>query len=250
MNPKNNLIVIAYYTDDHDYKQRAMDLKESVEALDMQIHIEEYNHPKKRIPQSLWPYIGWVLGCSLCPAFICNMRIRYPKKHLLYLDADAVMKSEPELFLQPVIKTDIAYAIIKDVTATGTLFFNGFSDIDRFLFDWRELQWLRCQELLDDPFHKGKKLAAWDQRTFAETLHKYHHLKKLILPGEYCKIAPHNGRDWHKTSNEIVIYQNQTSRTNKENKHVRYRDGNSEKKSITPLDPGWRHRNRTRRSKR
>lgn len=112
---QQNYIVCAYYTP--NYAAHASALKRSLEVLQINHYLKHYESrgSKKR---------DWHANTRIKPTFIAHCLDKFPEKHILYVDADAIVKQQ--LSLLDDIETDLAVCVKPIKTqlriAVGTVF--------------------------------------------------------------------------------------------------------------------------------
>lgn len=217
----SDYIVVGYYTPGQDYKQRALQMKASVEAQGL--HCEIFEYPDNFENGDILPdRMGWVLNCSMCAEFCFEMFQKFKDKHILYMDADAVMEQFPSLLFDSVMDSyDVSAPILtnKHVTnelVSNTLIFRRTPGALKVLKLWMEYTDNKIQKMLKGEM-KPPYMDAWDQYTLRDAV-KDSGCKFMPLPWEYAKITPTpKGEEIMPgiDPDKVVISQYQASRQNK-----------------------------------
>jgi len=211
-------MVVGYYTPDCDYRQRAENMKASVERLGLHCFIQERpSKARKEMPKPM----PWVLNCAQCGPFIREMMASFPDRRLLYLDADAEMLKMPQMILG-LKDIDFAAPILTNEWVncelqSNTLYFNTTPAARALVNKWCELQEQRNKDVLAAKFQPPYR-EAWDQRVLQESIAFIPKLAWTPLPWEYGKIdLPKSGRELMQgvKPEDVVIAQHQASRVTK-----------------------------------
>lgn len=160
---RRNFAVFSFYTP--LYAEGAKRLSASLDAL--------------RIPHEIEPLPDtgdWVKNCAMKPEFILRKWLNTSAR-VVWVDADAVIHSEPYLFTR--LDTDMAAHWRSDKRYTnellsGTLFFNRTDGARRILQAWTK----RMSQVSDE----------WDQRTLADIVHGMENISLYRLPASYTQI--------------------------------------------------------------
>ncbi|MFV0430746.1 MAG: hypothetical protein ACK5MJ_01040 [Alphaproteobacteria bacterium] len=189
--PKKQFKVISYHTSETIYRKGAQRLKESLDKLGIEHHIEEQSSQG-----------SWEANCAKKSSFIYE-EWKKSDKPVVWIDCDAIVQQYPILFDY---LDDIDFAIHKKQHwefLSGTVFFNKSKAAERLLQQWVK----NCQ---DEP-------RIWDQLhlDFAwHTVTQSYSLTTLWLPAAYTKIF-----DKHFDEGEApkaIIEHFQASRSNQE----------------------------------
>ena len=152
--------VIAYYTHESQYQQLVKKLEVSCEKFGVACYTEGFVDRGK-----------WEHNCAIKPEFILGMLKKYPGETLIYIDADAVIKKQPELF--KTFDMDFACHFRRNQLLSGTLFFNSNERTIALVEAWVKKQ-------QEDP-------NIWDQKVLQRTLREFD-VDVFQLPATYCKI--------------------------------------------------------------
>jgi len=215
----SNLIVVGYYTPDRNYKDLAENMKRSVERFGLCCKIYERPSLAK---ENMHKPMPWVLNCSQCGDFILEMLRDHPKKHILYLDADATMEKTPSVFFDKPVEYDFAATVltnryIANQLQSNTLFFANTPVARKLAREWRDEQNIRNERMLRGEY-KAPYFQAWDQQVLQDVLAINKTVKWVQLPWTYAKLdLTLKGEELMPGINydEIVIAQHQASRQNK-----------------------------------
>lgn len=131
---------------------------------------------------------SWSANCQY-KAIIIKNQLLNSNIPIIWLDADAVLYSYPNLFDS--IPEDIAFCTYYGGVASGTLYMKPTKQIISLCEEWISMN--------------SKNTEIFDQKNL-NTLVKQNNIKYYKLPISYCKI------DFAKCHEKIVIGQNQASR--------------------------------------
>lgn len=135
----------------------------------------------------------WVKNCAHKAQFMWNVRQENPTRPLVWVDADATIENDPELFRT--LQCDFAaHWLLGKELLSGTLFFGPTKAGNRLLDYW----------IKNNNDHPRR----WDQVNLSNALGSWRG-KQEVLPGEYCCIFDHPAH----TSLVPVIKHWQASRT-------------------------------------
>jgi len=169
-------IVVSHYTRNTGYEQEVKNLIASLDKFGLQYDIEAID--------SLGEQNGvkaWRRNSNYCSQLVQKMLKRYPERDILRVDADAVFRQSPDLFLQDDFDADIAAHIANfhwhpNELLGGTIFFRNTPSVSWLVENWawecmvnRPKQ--RNPDILKDIINKD---------TF--------NVKFVELPPTYCKI--------------------------------------------------------------
>jgi hypothetical protein len=130
---------------------------------------------------------SWEKNCQQKATVIKNKLLEL-KEPIIWLDADAVLNKEPELFHS--IQKDLAICVYNKEYLSGTLYLKPTEEIHKLLDEWI----IECNE-------NPKEL---DQKILQKLILK-NNVEHEVLPTSYCKV------DFFK-SDDNIIAQNQASR--------------------------------------
>jgi len=154
--------VIAYYTMGSQYEQLIEKLKASCEQFDVKINVRGYDDRGT-----------WEQNCAIKSEFILDMLRSFPGETLIYIDADAVIKKDPELFR--IFDADFGCHFLGGELLSGTLILNATNATIDLVSEWNRLQ--------------KEDTSKWDQKVLQEA---FNDLRDSIdfheLPASYCKI--------------------------------------------------------------
>lgn len=168
---------ISAYTIDTPYEKEVENLKESLIKFGFSTeHVVPINN------------LGtWEKNCQQKATVIKNKLLEL-QEPIIWLDADAVLNKEPELFSR--IKKNLAICVYGREYLSGTIFLKPVKEIYELIDEWVS----ECD----------KNPKEWDQRILQRLILK-NNIDHEILPTSYCKV------DFFK-SDDNVILQNQASR--------------------------------------
>lgn len=177
-------LVVSMFTKDTNYKEEADKL--AITCREFKITHEIYEIEDRG---------SWEKNTQSKAVIIKEALLKH-KKPIVWVDADAVFKKFPELFLT--VQADIMYHFISEwkEILVGTLYFDYNPRIIDFLDKWIKLN---DSNTLPDGVN------------FATIIIDDHELIKGILPGNYCKIFDNDLID----APDPVIIHTQASRRNK-----------------------------------
>lgn len=174
-------LVISFYTANTPYEGEIERLRRSCGQHGLQLYVEAVASTG-----------SWVRNCALKGPFVrrCLERFRRP---LLWLDADAEVTRDPELFRDP----DFEFAAYRPRhLCSGTLYFASTASAVRLADNWASL----C---LRQPLR-------WDQVLLARVLdQEINTIRYRSLPQGYCKVV---GRAWREADQTTYILHHQASR--------------------------------------
>lgn len=164
--------IVSYYTD--DYAKMARKLRASCEKLNL-------SHSIAHVPST----VSWRKNTHLKPGYILD-RLCEHNEPVLWVDADAVIKSVPSYFTDPVIidGIDMGFYVFGKKILAGTLYFGNTPRAKDFLRIWEEA----CNESTP-PHHDQDVLnKIFDNRR------QLPYLNITIFPACYIKIKsmPHH----------------------------------------------------------
>jgi hypothetical protein len=182
-------LFIGFHTPDRNYPQYAQQMKASVESHGFECIVEERpSYLSVGLPEPG----TWVLNTSIKPFFIRDMRVRYPDRDLIYLDADAVMQHPPSLLLREQ-GFDFAAPFYEgrmkcwDICSC-VLFFRATPAADTLLDIWCQEQKKRIDGMLKGHLaHRWRW--CWDEKTLTDVLPLVPGLVWTHLPWTYAKVS-------------------------------------------------------------
>jgi hypothetical protein len=214
-------LVIGYYTPNQNYKQMAENMKASIEKQGLECYIEE--RPNALVASKQYPLpMPWVANCAQCADFCLEMYLKFPDKHIWFLDADSEMFQFPSLLLDSSLVFDISMPVLTNKYVTNeyvsnSIIFKQSRQTLKVLKSWVEITHARVQKMMEGgyppPYRK-----AWDQQTLQDALEKNSRCRFMPLPLTYGKMTPTPKGEELMVGidpNEIVIQQYQASRQNK-----------------------------------
>lgn len=185
-----NPIFVSFYTP--DYAECAVRLRASLERFKLDHWIEPMVDTGR-----------WVANCAQKPVFIRKMLDQHPDRSIVWLDADAEVLKDPELF-NTLKWPDIGVCRYvwkkarKSEVLSGTLWFKN-DHISRDITD----AWTKTQQ--DNPDQ-------WDQFSLDRTLQRLSHVLVWWMPFEYCYIHDFH-RQEHPDSEPIIIHYQKSRET-------------------------------------
>lgn len=190
-------LVIGYHTRDSIYPPLARRMLASIHRFGLEADL-----------RSVPPFDGWQSATHYKARFIKKMLKEYPKRPLLFLDADVEMRRYPAIFDN--LNADIAVNIVD---------WSQYSSISRkdrelntsvvYIRNTRRVmamldEWIAMNDRLE---HTGR----WEQKNLQDVLEKWtKKLKVKLLPDAYCQIF-----DLMREAGEPVIELYQASRKSK-----------------------------------
>ncbi len=176
------------------YEREADELRRTLDEFKLEHDIRPIPNLKK-----------WVRNCSQKPCFIRDRMLDHGDRPVVWLDADARVKSDPKLFNE--LKCDFAAHWFSDNIASGTLYFAPTSASWKIVSTWCDVQ--------------KRNPDKWDQHALDEVLRELHRSAMemiiQILPPTYCWIQAPNvkvdiSEDFYGSSHTPVIVHEQASR--------------------------------------
>jgi len=178
--------VVSFYTENTGYAKECRILVGSLKNLDIPYHVEPIETKG-----------SWAKNCNYKPHFILKMLEKFPKENIAWVDADAIFRRRPELFLEFDKDYDLMIHWNRKECLSGTILFKNCESNKALLRAWAA----ECD----------KHAAEWDQRTLFRVCGgypmTYPGVRIGMLPREYVKIF-----DSHPTPAPPVIEHNQASR--------------------------------------
>ena len=129
----------------------------------------------------------WAKNCQQ-KAKVIKGKLTELNEPIIWLDADAVINKEPELFSR--IEKNLAICVYRNEYLSGTIFLKPTQQIHDLLDEWI----IECE----------KNPTEWDQKILQRLILK-NNIDHEVLPTSYCKV------DFFK-ADDLVISQNQASR--------------------------------------
>ena len=161
-------IFVNFYTGDNGYRKYSDKLIKSLKKFNLPYYIIEINSNKHK----------WTLICQQKPFILLEVMNKYPNKNVVWVDADAIIEKEPELF-KNINKSFGVHYIGGHEFASGTLFFKN-NNISRNIIN----DWIKDNE---------KNSNAWDQIILGKIINKKYKKHEYKLPKEYCSIFDKSG---------------------------------------------------------
>ena len=180
-------IFVSYFTKDNGYDKYAKDLIETMRVIDIDYDVQAVQNRGK-----------WDINTKLKPGFILEMMKKYPDRPIVWVDADALFNSVPDIFYTT--QADVAVHYYKEGAEliSNLVYFSGSKKSVDLLKKWKKV----CE----DP----KNLQIWDQVLLARLIKEDKKLKVELLPPEYCYILGLNHNP--KSMGKPVVEQRQASR--------------------------------------
>ncbi len=179
-------IYIAYYTVNTPYEEEVINLKNSLDQFSLPYDIQGV------------PSLGsWQRNTQYKTLFIRDMVNKYPDRPVVYVDADAIVRSPPIFFDQ--LECDVAVHHFYNKKRnflellSGTVYFGPTENAKKLIDKWIEVN----QEFPDQ----------WDQKNLDIAIKRMPELKIVELPPSYCLIF-----DTMKDQGPAVIEHFQASR--------------------------------------
>lgn len=165
---KNEPMFVCYYTPDNGYKPYAADLMASLDRFQLDYDVQPIKNRG-----------NWDKNTKAKPDFILKMMDRYPERDIVWLDADSVVLSLPEILLKLGNKpVDCACHVRKGrELISSVMFFKNNSKCRKVLTEVKELIAV-----------EGERLHG-EQKFFEEVIMKHKKrttFKFQTLPEEYC----------------------------------------------------------------
>jgi len=160
-------IFVNFYTGDNGYGDYSDKLIASLNKFKLPYYIVEINSKGHK----------WTRICQQKPHVLLKVMNKYPKKNVVWVDADAIIEQEPILF--NTIDKSLGVHYVGGEFASGTLFFKN-NKISRNIID----DWIKENE---------KNSNSWDQITLGKIVNTKYKEHEYILPKEYCSIFDKRG---------------------------------------------------------
>lgn len=164
-------LIVSFYTVGTPYEEEARHLIDSCKRLGL-------DHDIRGVP----PQGPWVVNCAHKAAFISERWYEH-RRPILWVDADGVMRSPPELLAA----ADADFAVHKrdgGAFRSGTIYFGSSPLAEELLGRWHR----RCKE----------QPLVWDQVSLDlewEAMVRDRPLRTLWLPASYCKVTGESAID-------------------------------------------------------
>ena len=156
-------IFVNFYTGDNGYKKYNDKLVKSLNKFNLPYYIVEINSKGHK----------WTRICQQKPYILLNVLNKFPNKHVVWIDADAIIEKEPKL-LKNINKDFAVHYIGGTEFASGVLFFKNSKISREIITDWIN--------------ENEKNYDIWDQVTLNKVIKSKYKLNEYILPKEYCSI--------------------------------------------------------------
>lgn len=161
-------IFVSYYTPDNGYKAYADDLRASLERWQIDHDIQPIRNRG-----------DWDKNTKAKPEFILKMLDRYPGRDVVWIDADAVVLSLPEILLNMPVGVDFSYGYRKekDELISSIMFFRNNANSRKLLRKTQE-------------FINTGELHPFGEQIFFEKAMKGDKVgvSSIALPEVYCDI--------------------------------------------------------------
>ena len=182
-----DFIVTSFYTANTGYEKEVLNLEASLVLYDIPHHVQRVSNLGSWQKNTLFKakFIKWMMGA-------------YPKKAIVFVDADAVFHCYPDLFEK--IETDFAchfrnWHARQDELLSGTLYFKNSPKMMGIVDEWIEVNKLNKDKL--------------EQRNLERVIRRNGHKISIYhLPIEYCCIFDDDNRRKFK----VIIEHFQASR--------------------------------------
>lgn len=171
----NNYIFVAYYTTKTPYEKEVRKLKASLDSLNLPYDIQGY--PSKG---------SWQANIAFKPEFVLEMICKHPTKDIIYIDADAIVRSRPIYFDTFSGDIGVHYKDGQELLS-GTIYLRNNSKVKRLVQSW-------ISEQQHNPH-------TWDQKTLQRVIVKSAkelQITVVNIPANYTQIfdsMAHNGVD-------------------------------------------------------
>lgn len=169
----NNYIFVAYYTTKTPYEKEVRKLKASLDSLNLPYDIQGY--PSKG---------SWQANIAFKPEFVLEMICKHPTKDIIYIDADAIVRSRPIYFDTFSGDIGVHYKDGQELLS-GTIYLRNNSKVKRLVQSW-------ISEQQHNPH-------TWDQKTLQRVIVKSAkelQITVVNIPANYTQIfdsMAHNG---------------------------------------------------------
>ena len=184
-------IFVNFYTGDNGYRKYSDKLIKSLKKFNLPYYIIEINSNGHK----------WTRICQQKPYILLEVMNKYPNKNVVWIDADAIIEKEPELFKNINKSLGVHYTGGNEFNS-AVLFFKN-NDISRNIID----DWIR---------ENNKNNNSWDQVTLGKVVKNKYKNQEYKLPKEYCSIF--DRKDYQNI--DRVISQWQASRKLKFNNRI------------------------------
>ena len=167
-NIKNNIfdseypIFVNFYTGDNGYKKYNDKLIASLNKFKLPYYIFEIHSNGDK----------WEKICQQKPYAILNVLNKYPNKNVVWVDADAIIEKEPELFKK--IEKNFAVHYNGTELLSGVLYFKNNKNTRNIISDWIELN--------------NQNPDMYDQVSLSKVINRKYKQHEYKLPKEYCSI--------------------------------------------------------------
>lgn len=186
MKEQNSPLYIAYFTRNTLYEEEIKSLKASLELFKLPFEI-----------QSIESLGSWQKNTMFKAIFIQNMQQKHPKRPLVYVDADAVIRKNPLFFNSLTCDIAIHYHSNKKHNykelLSGTLYLGATENAKKLVELWRYVNVEYPQQ--------------WEQKNLSLAIMAMKDLNLVELPPSYCQVF-----DLMKHEGEPVIEHFQASR--------------------------------------
>ena len=185
-------LVVSHYTFNTNYEKIIENLKASLENLGLDYYIEGIN-----------TLGSWRENSNYCAQLVSDCLYKFPDRDILRVDADAIFRVLPSLFVDEHFDADIAACVYdfsyrQNELLGGTIFFRNSSDVREFVKEWAMVS---C----------AVRKAERNGDLLQELLSRYEgSINFTALPPSYCKIF-----DRMEDAGDPVIEHFQASRVNR-----------------------------------
>ena len=165
---------VAYYT--HTYRKTwEQNLKPSLEKFNLNYYVDELKEEK-----------DWKRNTDYKPLFLWKCLQKFPGQHLVYLDVDAVIQTNPVLFGQIPIEFDLACHFFEWESHYGYKHSEGLKEL---LSGTLLIRNTPKVNILVQDWNSNAHRYGWEQKALAESIKKFPDIKVYELPRGYCYIA-------------------------------------------------------------
>jgi hypothetical protein len=188
LNKKSNIIVISYYTKKTIYAKEILNLKYSIDKLNLNYHISAIDDMK-----------DWNLNTYYKATFIKEMLLKYPNNKLLYVDADAVLHKLPNIIYDLDYKCDLGISYFNNTLRSGTLYIKNTKNTKNIVDEWININNKILKENINKKNYNCKIKIQFEQRNLDLVLKKLNYKYIYYFDISYCMID-------NDKYNNILIY--------------------------------------------
>ncbi len=182
-----SFIVTSFYTENTPYKKEVLRLIQSARKFNIKFHVK-----------SVVSLGSWEKNCQYKAIHILETLNKFDE-NILWVDADAIFLSYPELFDQ--MDCDIAYHYLehRKEILSGTLFLRNNEKVKGLVEKWIEI---------------NSTNNLWDQRNLQTAMEADGSLVNYRLPAEYCRI--YDNKYQHLSAEPIIVHYQASRRFKKQ----------------------------------